>query len=346
MYQFEDTTYFIVLAAIPLLILVYLIFTVWKNRTQKNFAQKEALKRLSPSQSTFKSILKLTLVCLSLFLLVIALVNPRMGTKTEEIKREGVDVVFAIDVSKSMLAEDIAPNRLEKSKQIVNQLLNKLGGDRVGIIGYAGSAFPQLPITTDYNAARMFLSAMNTDMVSSQGTAIAEAIELSKTYFDPENPTSKVLIIISDGEDHQGNTTTISTEASNQGIKIISIAVGKPSGGPIPIKRNGILQEYMRDSNGERVITRMEEDVLREVATKTEGLFLYGDITSEVVEEVSKFLNTLDKEAFEAVQFSEFKNQFQWFLGAALLLLFIDIFLLERKTFWLEKLNLFNEKKQ
>jgi len=346
MYQLENTSYFIVLAAIPLLVVVYLIFTIWKSRKQKNFAQKEALKRLSPSQSTFKSILKLILVCLALFLLVIALVNPRMGTKTEEIKREGVDVVFALDVSKSMLAEDIAPNRLEKAKQIVNQLLNKLGGDRVGIIGYAGSAFPQLPITTDYNAARMFLSAMNTDMVSSQGTAIAEAIELSKTYFDPENPTSKVLIIISDGEDHQGNTTAISTEASNEGIKIISIAVGKASGGPIPIKRNGILQEYMRDNNGERVITRMQEDVLREVATKTNGLFLYGDITSEVVEEVSKYLNTLDKEAFEAVQFSEFKNQFQWFLGAALLLLFIDVFLLERKTIWLEKLNLFNEKKR
>lgn len=346
MYQLEDTTYFILLAAIPLLILVFLFLMIWKKRSQKIFAQKEALQRLSPSQSRFKSILKLSLVCLALFLLVIALVNPRIGTKTEEIKREGVDVVFAIDVSKSMLAEDIAPNRLEKSKQIVNQLLNKLGGDRVGIIGYAGSAFPQLPITTDYNAARMFLSAMNTDMVSSQGTAIAEAIELSKTYFDPENPTSKVLVILSDGEDHQGNTTSISTEASNQGIKIISIAVGKISGGPIPIKRNGILQEYMRDGNGERVITRMEEDVLREVASKTNGLFLYGEITSEVVEEVSKFLNTLDKEAFESVQFSEFKNQFQWFLGAALLLLFIDIFLLERKTFWLEKLNLFNEKKQ
>tara|TARA_R110002072_G_scaffold174802_18_gene330575 strand:+ start:3379 stop:4416 length:1038 start_codon:yes stop_codon:yes gene_type:complete len=345
MYQLEDTTYFILLAAIPLLILVFLLLMLWKNRSQKNFAHKEALNRLSPSKSGFKSILKLSIVSLALFLLVIALVNPRIGTKTEEIKREGVDVVFAIDVSKSMLAEDIAPNRLEKSKQIVNQLLNKLGGDRVGIIGYAGSAFPQLPITTDYNAARMFLSAMNTEMVSSQGTAIAEAIELSKTYFDPENPTSKVLVIISDGEDHQGNATTISTEASNQGIKIISIAVGKASGGPIPIKRNGILQEYMRDSNGERVITRMEEDVLREVATKTEGLFLYGDITSDVVEEVSKFLNTLDKEAFDSVQFSEFKNHFQWFLGAALLLLFIDIFLLERKTFWLEKLNLFNEKK-
>jgi Ca-activated chloride channel family protein len=344
MYHLEDTYYLFVLAVIPLVLIVFLLLMVWKNRAQKRFAQPEALSRLSPSRSNFKNILKIVLVCFAFFLLTIALVNPRIGTKTEEIKREGVDVVFAIDVSRSMLAEDIAPNRLEKSKQIVNQLLNKLGGDRVGIIGYAGSAFPQLPITTDYNAARMFLSAMNTEMVSSQGTAIAEAIELSKTYFSEENPTSRVLIVISDGEDHQGNTEAMANLAANEGIKIITIAVGKASGGPIPIKRNGILQEYMRDRNGERVITRMEEDVLRDISDRTGGIFLYGDITHDVVEEVTKFLNTLDKEAFDAVQFSEFKSQFQWFLGAALLLLFIDIFLLERKTFWLEKLNLFNEK--
>lgn len=345
MYHIEETYYLIFLAVIPLVLIVFLLLMFWKRRAKKQFAEPEALLRLSPSSSNFKNILKIILVCVAFFLLTIALVNPRIGTKTEEIKREGVDVVFAIDVSKSMLAEDIAPNRLDKSKQIVNQLLNRLGGDRVGIIGYAGSAFPQLPITTDYNAARMFLSSMNTEMVSSQGTAIAEAIELSKTYFSEENPSSRVLIVISDGEDHQGNTDAIATEAATKGIKIITIAVGRPSGGPIPIKRNGILQEYMRDSNGERVITKMEEEILRDISDKTGGIFLYGEITSVVVEEVSKFLNTLDKEAFDTVQFSEFKSQFQWFLGAALLLLFIDIFLLERKTFWLEKLNLFNEKK-
>src|SRR5690606_11200541 len=162
----------------------------WQKKAQNRFAQKKALERLSPLKSNFKPALKIILICLALAFLVGALVNPRMGTRMEEIKREGVDVVFAIDVSKSMLAEDIAPNRLDKSKQIVNQLLNRLGGDRVGIIGYAGSAFPQLPITTDYNAARMFLSAMNTDMVSSQGTAIAEAIELSKTFYTDGNETS------------------------------------------------------------------------------------------------------------------------------------------------------------
>lgn len=345
MYHLEDTYYLFFLAAIPLALVVFLLFMLWKKRTQKRFAQAEAFSKLSPNRSNFKTILKIIVLCVAFLLLTIALINPRIGTKTEEINREGVDVVFAIDVSKSMLAEDIAPNRLEKSKQIVNQLLNRLVGDRVGIIGYAGSAFPQLPITTDYNAARMFLSTMNTNMVSSQGTAIAEAIELSKTYFSEDNPSSRVLIVISDGEDHQGNTDAIATLAASEGIKIITIALGKPSGGPIPIKRNGILQEYMRDNNGDRVITRMEEEVLRSISDKTQGLFLYGENTSSVVDEVTKFLNTLDKEAYDTVQFSEFKNQFQWFLGAALLLLFLDIFFLERKTLWLEKLNLFNEKK-
>ncbi len=346
MYQLEETYYLYFLAIIPLVLLLFLGVHFWKRRAQKRFADQEALERLSPLRSNFKPVLKIIFFCLALAFLVGALVNPRMGSRTEEIKREGVDVVFAIDVSKSMLAEDIAPNRLEKSKQIVNQLLNRLGGDRVGIIGYAGSAFPQLPITTDYNAARMFLRAMNTDMVSSQGTAISEAIELSKGYFTNGNETSRVVIIISDGEDHEGNVTATAAEAASEGIKIITIAVGSPTGGPIPIKRNGVLQEYMRDRNGERVITRMEEDVLREISNTTGGIFLYGDITNQVVDEIVKFLDTLDKEEFETMQFVEFKNQYQWFLGVALLLLFLDIFLLERKTLWLDKLNLFNENKE
>lgn len=345
MYQLEETYYLYFLAIIPLVLLLFFGVQLWKRRAQKRFAQNEALEKLSPLKSNIKPLLKIIIFCLALAFLVGALVNPRMGSRMEEINREGVDIVFAIDVSRSMLAEDIAPNRLEKSKQIVHQLLNRLGGDRVGIIGYAGSAFPQLPITTDYNAARMFLSAMNTEMVSSQGTAIAEAIDLSKTYFTNGSETSRVVILISDGEDHQGNVEGYANEAANEGINIISVAVGTSTGGPIPIKRNGVLLEYMRDRNGERVITRMEEDILRQISEITGGIFLYGDTTSQVVDEVLKFLDTLDKEAFETVQFAEFKNQYQWFLGVALLLLFLDIFLLERKTSWLTKLNLFNEKK-
>lgn len=344
MYQLEAAYYFYLLGIIPIVLLAFFLLYFWKRKTQKQFAEQVAMLKLSPAYSNFKSVTKFLVFIVALILLIIAIVNPRIGTQKEEVKREGVDVVFALDVSKSMLAEDIAPNRLEKSKQLVSQLLNALGGDRVGIIGYAGAAFPQLPITTDYNAARMFLNSMNTDIVSSQGTAISEAIELSKSYYDEENQTSRVLIIISDGEDHQGNIETAINEASELGIKVITIGIGSPSGGPIPIKRNGILQEYFRDSNGERVITKMDDEVLKQIAQSTGGLFLYGDSTSEVVKEVKEYLNKLDKEEFETMQFSAFKSQYQWFLAGALLLLFLDIFLLERKTFWLEKLNLFNEK--
>jgi Ca-activated chloride channel family protein len=277
------------------------------------------------------------------FCLAIALVNPKIGTKLETVKREGVDIVFAVDVSKSMLAEDIAPNRLEKSKQLVTQIINNLASDRVGIIAYAGKAFPQLPITTDYSSAKMFLQSMNTDMLSSQGTAINEAIKLARTYYDDDEQTNRVLIIISDGEDHSNVAANVAEEAADEGIRIFTIGVGDIKGGPIPEKRNGIILNYKKDNNGETVITRLDEETLKNIATEANGAYINGSNTNKVVEEIRDILNKMDKKEFEAKQFADFESQFQWFLGAAIFFLFIDIFLLERKTGWLKRLNLFNE---
>jgi Ca-activated chloride channel family protein len=251
--------------------------------------------------------------------------------------------VFAVDVSKSMLAEDIAPNRLEKSKQLVTQIINNLASDRVGIIAYAGKAFPQLPITTDYASAKMFLQSMNTDMLSSQGTAINEAIKLSTTYFDNEEQTNRVLIIISDGEDHSEASASVAEEASEEGIRIFTIGVGDLKGGPIPLKRNGVVLNYKKDSQGETVITKLNEDTLKEIANEANGVYINGRNTNEVVENIREILNAMDKTEFEAKQFADFKDQFQWFLGFGIFFLLVDIFLLERKTGWLKKLNLFNE---
>lgn len=343
MFQLEEKIWFWVLAVIPVIILFFLVLQLWKRHAQKKFADKQQLKRLSPNQSLFKSILKLTVICLAIASLTMALVNPKIGTKLETVKREGVDVVFAIDVSKSMLAEDIAPNRLEKTKQLVTQIINNLASDRVGIIAYAGKAFPQLPITTDYAAAKMFLQNMNTDMISSQGTAINEAIELSKTYFDDDQETNRVLIIISDGEDHGEGTIKTAREAHEEGIRIFTIGVGQTNGGPIPIKRNGVVLNYKKDSKGETVITRLDEDTLKAIANEADGLYINGQNTNEVVESIRDILNKMDKTEFEAKQYADFKDQFQWFLTLALALLFLDIFLLDRKTSWLKKLNLFNE---
>ena len=180
--QFDQPIYFYVLFAIPAIVLLFMGVLLWKRQTQKKFADTDLLKKLSPNRSVFKPVLKVLVFCLAIACLVVGLVNPKIGTKIENVKREGVDVVFALDVSKSMLAEDIAPNRIEKSKQLITQILNSLAGDRVGIIGYAGSAFPQVPITTDFASTKLFLNNMNTDMVSSQGTAINEAIEMAKSY--------------------------------------------------------------------------------------------------------------------------------------------------------------------
>jgi Ca-activated chloride channel family protein len=342
--QIDETTYFYLFLLFPGIVLLYMGVLYWKKRTQRNFADPDLLKRLAPTRSGFKSALKLVFLLLGLSGLILGLANPKIGTKMETVKREGVDIVFAIDVSKSMLAEDIAPNRLEKAKRLVSEIINQLASDRIGIIAYAGQAVPQLPITTDYGVAKMFLSYLNTDLLSSLGTAIDEAIKLATTYYDDQDQTNRVLFIVSDGEDHtDGRAIDAVDLAVAEGIRIFTIGVGREKGAPIPIKRNGITQELKKDSEGEVVITRLNPEILMEIAEKGNGEYIDGSNTEEAVEEIKEALNKIDKTEFEAKQFAEYKDQFQWFLGAALFFLFLDIFLLDRKTKWLQKLNLFNE---
>jgi len=343
MYQLEEKVWFWLFLIVPVMLVVFLWTVFWKKRVQKAFGSTVVLKRLSPDLSFFKSTLKFSVLCLAISGLVIALVNPKIGTKLETIKREGVDIVFAIDVSKSMLAEDVAPNRIEKSKQLVTQIINNLASDRIGIIAYAGKAFPQLPITTDYAAAKMFLQSMNTDMLSSQGTAIDEAIQLSRNYFDDEEQTNRVLIIISDGEDHNDLSTEVAEAASEEGIKIYTIGVGSEKGGPIPLKRNGVVMSYKKDQKNETVITRLNAETLRLIAKEANGEYIDGNSTAAVVEQIRDILNAMDKKEFEAKEFAEYKDQFQWFLGIGLFFLILDVLFLERKTGWLKRLNLFNE---
>src|SRR5210317_210607 len=270
MYQIEEPKYFYLLLGVVLLMLMYLLVVFWKRRKQKQFADLRLLDQLSPERSVFKPALKIIMVALGLTLLVIALVNPKMGTQLKTVKRQGVDIVFAIDVSKSMLAEDIAPNRLEKSKQIVSRIIDKLGSDRVGIIIYAGNAYPLLPITTDHGAAKMFLQNAGPDMVSSQGTAINEAIERGLTFFDDDTQTNRFLFIISDGEDHEENSSKIAKEIIDIGIRTYTIDVGSNKGGPIPIKSNGKFVGYKKDNKDEVVITKLNVKTLKDIAESGE----------------------------------------------------------------------------
>ncbi|WP_396156189.1 VWA domain-containing protein, partial [Flavobacterium macrobrachii] len=213
MYELEEKGYFYLLLVIPALTVLFLYIQYWKKKKQLEFGDLDLIKKLSPEKSVLKSVIKLILVLVGLTFLIIGLINPKIGTKLETVKREGIDIVFAVDVSKSMLAEDVAPNRLEKSKQLVSQIINQLGSDRIGIIAYSGSAFPVLPITTDYGVAKMFLQSMNPGIVSSQGTSIDEAINLASTFVDKKDKTNKLLIIISDGEDHSDNAENAAEEA-------------------------------------------------------------------------------------------------------------------------------------
>jgi Ca-activated chloride channel family protein len=343
MYQLDEISFIYLGLIIPILFLVFLIFRRWQKKSIRKYFDINTIKFLSPEISNSKPLLKFIIISFALLMLVISLVNPKIGTELKTVKREGVDIVFAIDVSKSMLAEDIAPNRIIKSKRIVSELFNNLGSDRVGIIAYASTAIPVLPITTDFSSARMFLESLNTDMLSSQGTSIAEAINLSKNYFNDENQTNRVLCVISDGEDHEIQNNNLSDIAKEAGITIISIGVGSPNGAPIPIKENDIVKSYKKDDKGEVVITKLNENILKDMATQTGGIYFKGDNTNSVVSSIVDELKVMDKQEFESKQFVSFKDQFQWFLFVGLFLIILDVVVFERKTYWLDKLNLFNE---
>jgi Ca-activated chloride channel family protein len=344
MYQIEEPTYFYYLAIIPAIVVLFLFAFWWKKRTQKQFADHNLIQKLSPEKSTFKLFLKITVICLALAFLIISLANPKMGTKLETVKRQGVDIVFALDVSKSMIAEDIAPNRLEKAKQIITKIIENLVSDRVGIIIYAGNSYPLLPITTDYAAAKMFLQNASTDMVSNQGTAINEAIERALLYYDNNEQTNRFLVIVSDGEDHQENTLELAKEAAEKGIKIYTVGIGTAKGGPIPLKDDGRVIGYKKDNRGMVVVTQMNEQILRDIANAGNGKYINGNKTPETIASIKDILEKAEKNEFETKQFSEYQDQFQWFVGFGLLLLIIDVALLEKKTKWVQKLNLFNEK--
>ncbi|CAI8228268.1 MAG: Uncharacterised protein [Flavobacteriaceae bacterium] len=339
----EHTQYLTMGGIVVLLVtLLFVGYRAWQKHTLKKAQPDEKLRnlmleRLAPLRSNKNGLLKRVLMLLAIYLAFIGLANPKIGTQLGTVKREGVDLVFAIDVSKSMLTEDIAPNRIEKAKRIVAETLSELKGDRVGIITYAASAFPQLPITTDYGAARMFLKGVNTDMMSSQGTAILEAVKLAGTFFDPNAETRRVLVLLSDGEDHNETGVDIIADTANQAnIQIITVATGTTSGGPIP--EGGIAKgSFKKDSEGNVVISKLNKDVLEELADSTNGVYIDTPTTEATISTISDFLAQLDKTAFETQTYSNYKDQFQWFIAIAFVILVIEFLIPERKLQWFKK---------
>jgi len=318
----------------------------WRNKIQKYFSNNKLLDQISPNRSNFKLNLKLVLELFVILFLCIALANPKIGTELKSINREGVDIVFAIDVSKSMLAEDVAPNRLTRSKRIISEIINSLSSDRVGIVAYAAQAIPQVPLTTDFASVKNFLQVIDTDMLSSQGTSIDSALNLSVNFFDQNSDTNRVLILISDGEDHDDIPDSIIKLISENNINLITIGIGQEAGTTIPIKIDGTVDSYKKDINGDVVITKRNSDFLLKIATSSKGEYIDGNSTEDALKLVKIKLDKIDKSEFESSEFVEYKQQFQIFILLSLLFIISDIFIFQTKTKWIQHLNLFNENKE
>ena len=344
--RFEHPEHLYWLIVIPVLAIIYILFRIGQKRRFERFAQIGMREQLMPSFSTRRANFKFVIFLLMVACVILAMANLQSGSKMEEVKREGIDLYLAVDVSNSMNAEDIVPSRLERSKQAINKLISEMKGDRIGVIVFADKAFVQLPITTDYSAARMFLSTVNTSLVASQGTAIAEAIHLAMKSFSEEEH-SKAIVIISDGEDHENDAAVkAAQEAAKHSIRIYTIGMGLPDGAPIPeYNQYGHQTGYRKDRLGNTIITKLNEPMLQQIATAGNGLYVRASNSNVGLEKIYDDIEKLDKTEIEAKVFTDYEDQFQWFVGTAIILLLIEILISSSKKEWERKFNIF-EKKQ
>lgn len=342
MYRLDEPQYLYFLLLIPFFVVVYLLYRRWQRRRQRAFGQSSLLRRLAPNKSQNKGLLKLIISMVVIALLSLALANPQVGTRVEKMERKGVDLVFALDVSLSMEAQDISPSRLMRAKEIVSRTLDRLVSDRIGIITYAFRAYPQLPITTDYGAARLFLDNVSSDMAPVQGTAILEAVEMAVRYYDDKPEQSRLLFFLSDGESHEGDLDEAIELARENDITIHALGLGTPQGGPIPLRQNGRRVGYKKNSQGDVVISRLEEEQLRKLAEGSGGRYRQAGSMEETARWIEGILKKQDKQTFDAQVYADYEDQFQWVLAPALLLLLLDVFMLNRKTHWFHQLRLFD----
>lgn len=340
--RFEHPEYLYGLLVIPLLIVLYVMGVYLNKKAVRRFVGTKLSSTLLPLNSGIRPVLKLILVLLAFTSLIFAAANLQTGSKLEEVKREGIDLFIAIDISNSMMAEDIAPNRLERAKQAINRLVDKLEGDRIGIIVFAGKAFIQLPLTTDYAAARLFLSTISTDLINAQGTAIASAIETAVGAFD-ENDHNKAIIIISDGEDHEENAVEAATEANKKGIAVYTIGMGLPDGTPIPLyNQYGKRTGFRKDADNNTVVTRLNETMLQQIAAAGQGLYIRANNSSTGLEKIFDEINQMEKSEIDSKVFTDYEDQFQWFVGLAILLILAELLLSASRKKWEKMFKFFD----
>ena len=340
MFRFEDPIYLLFLLAIPVLALVRLMG--WKQRKKKlrKFGDPNLLKELMPDVSKYRPSVKFWVALAALAMLILMLARPQMGTKISHEKRNGIETIICMDISNSMLAEDVVPSRLDKSKMLVENLVDHFTNDKIGLVVFAGEAFTQLPITSDYVSAKMFLQNIDPSLIATQGTDIAQAINLAMNSFTQQEKIGKAIILITDGEDHEGGALEMAQAAKKKGINVFILGVGDTSGSPIPL--NG---DYMKDAQGQVVMTALNEQMCQQVAQAGSGKYIHVDNTSDAQEKLNDELVKLQKGETDSVIYSEYDEQFQAFGIIVLLLLIIEVCILESKNPLLKNVRLFKKNK-
>ena len=346
MVQFENSEYLYLLLALIPMTLLFLYFMYWRKNAIKKIGEATLVGQLMPGRPNYKHQLKFFLLFFALASLVIALANPQLGTKYEKVKRKGVDLIVALDVSKSMEAEDVKPNRLERAKLLISRLMSKLHNDRVGLIVFAGSAYLQVPLTVDYSAVKLFLNTINTNMMPTQGTAIGDAVRLANKAFDTEEQKHKAMVIITDGENHEGDAIAAAEEAAEQGIIIHTVGVGSPKGAPIPLYRNGVQMDFKRNGAGEVVLSKLDETSMQQIAVKGNGKYYRMASGNEELQQLMNEIAGMEKKEIEERIFTDYEDQFQYFIGLALILLTLDFFISEKRATWLSNWTLFETAKK
>jgi Ca-activated chloride channel family protein len=340
MIRFLHPEFLSALALIPVLVAAYVFLSLRRRKALAQFGAPPMIERLAEDASTSKRLVRFLLLLGAIACAVLALVQPQIGTRMEEVKQEGIDLFIALDVSLSMKAEDIKPSRLEKAKFEIRNLIGRLGGDRIGLIVFAGEAYTQFPLTTDYGAANLFLDVVDVDVAPVPGTSIGAAIEKAVESFDPKDPTTKAIVIITDGEETEGNAFDAAEEAAKKGVLIFTIGLGSASGSPIPVYNAGGQQvDFKRDKMGNVVISKLDEVSLEKIATIGNGKYFRGANSQDELDDVYKALNGLQKKEFGVKQFTDYEDRFQWFLAPAILLLVLEFALGERKIAWLAAWN-------
>lgn len=323
MYRFEHTHFLWFLVIIPIIILIAIIHRVWRKKALANIGEKRLLEQLIPNYAPKMKSIKVGLFTLSCLFLILGLANLQFGSKLEEVKSKGVDIMIALDVSNSMLAEDITPNRLEFAKREIDQLVGKLHNDRLGVVVFAGDAMVQLPITTDYSAVKLFLKNINTNIIAKQGTAIGTALELASESFDYESPTNKAIIVITDGENHEDDALEFTKQISNQDVIVHTIGMGSQNGGPIPVYKRGKQIGYRKDKEGNTIISKLDEQMLKDIAQNGNGVYVRATSSNSGLPYVLQEIDSMEKTEFDSMVIRNYKSRFQMFLWIALALFIV-----------------------